>query len=299
MSEEISLSDAALPARRRIVPLTERRVPLPVALIAHEGEDRDKLEEQISRVRPVVSFPSLAHFGAETARKERWAGIVVARTHAWDARLDTSVPRRAFIALFRLADEGYGWPDAVKRVATPEELDTWLTDLSAPVLPAEDRQRVIKPRAKRSVFTMSLAGPDPVPARTQLTLPSLHVVAKAPQGQLPLLSASDANATPAPSTSPSQTPGTRRGAAKGTSARATAPSAQERTSAKSNGSLADTKRNKVVATKPVRAAEAIAPQGLRLASDDAHEQTLINAVRALGADQARAIIDVMERFEQV
>ncbi len=148
MSEETSPRDPALPPPRRVVRAPERGL-LPIAVIAREGEERDQLETQLERTRPVVVFPSISHFMSD-ARRERWAGILVARTHAWDARLDDYVPRRAFIALFRLADEGYGWPDAVKRLSVPEELDGWLAELAAPELPADDKPRPVKQKRPRN-----------------------------------------------------------------------------------------------------------------------------------------------------
>ncbi len=145
MLEESNSRDPVQPARRRVVRVPTRAI-LPIAVIAHEGEERDGLEAHLERARPVVTFPSLSHFVSDSARRERWAGIVIARTHAWDAQLDGYVPRRAFLALYRLADEGYGWPDAVKRLSTPEELDAWLALLDSPELPAEDKPRVVKPK---------------------------------------------------------------------------------------------------------------------------------------------------------
>jgi hypothetical protein len=155
MSEESSPGDASRPIRR-IVSAPEQRMALPVALIAHKGEERDQLEARIARSHPVITFPSFAHFGADAAQRARWAGIVVARTHAWDARLDNYVLRRAFIALFQLADEGYGWPETVRRLATPEELDSWLSELSSSVLPPDDRAHALKPKAKAKPKRSSL-----------------------------------------------------------------------------------------------------------------------------------------------
>jgi hypothetical protein len=134
----------------------------------------------------VVSFPSLAHFCTDSTRKERWAGVVIARTHAWDSRLDDYVARRAFIALYALADEGYGWPDAVRRVAGPDELSSWLELIANPdavpddkprhVRAGFDRPRAVRPR-KEPVTKVAI---PLAPARgsvgadgTQLTLPML------------------------------------------------------------------------------------------------------------------------------
>ncbi len=52
--------------------------------------------------------------------------------------------------------------------------------------------------------------------------------------------------------------------------------------------------------KPIKQpASAPALEGLRLASDDAHEQTLIDVVRALGLSRSRAVIDLIEKVERV
>jgi hypothetical protein len=51
--------------------------------------------------------------------------------------------------------------------------------------------------------------------------------------------------------------------------------------------------------RPEKAARASAGQnGLRLSSNDRSEQALIEAVRALGADRARSLIAVIEKFER-
>jgi hypothetical protein len=191
MSEESRLADAPRPVRRIVTLPVPQRATLPVALIAHKGEERDQLEAQIARSHPVIVFPSFAHFG-DASQPTRWAGIVVARTHAWDARLDSCVQRRAFIALCRLSDEGYGWPDAVRRLATPEELDAWLLELSAPVLPAEDRPHAMKPKAKprqkRGSLLDPLATPRAEAARVQLapSRGSVTVRERPEKGQLEL-----------------------------------------------------------------------------------------------------------------
>jgi len=51
--------------------------------------------------------------------------------------------------------------------------------------------------------------------------------------------------------------------------------------------------------KGVKAAIAPSFAGLRLASDDPREQALIDAIRAIGVSRARAVIDVIEKFERV
>jgi hypothetical protein len=160
------------------------RVLTPVALIAREGEDRDALETRLEATRPVVSFPSLAHFCTDSTRKERWAGVVIARTHAWDSRLDEYVARRAFIALYALADEGYGWPDAVRRVAGPDELNGWLELIANPdavpddkprhVRAGFDRPRAVRPRKEpvtKVAIPLAPARASVAADGTQLTLP--------------------------------------------------------------------------------------------------------------------------------
>jgi len=283
-------TDTVLPARRRIVALSERKAALPVAIIAHEGAQRDELEAQISRVRPVVTFPSLAHLGADAAGGARWAGILVARSHAWDARLDTCVPRRAFIALYGLTDEGYGWPETVKRVGSAEELETWLGAISAPILPPEDRMRdrprITKPRSKPSIFTMSLAG-DPVPVREEPKLPVVTATPATVQLTLPALLAPTADAAPtARKSSPPKAVKT-----KPAKAAKAAPKAQPSVPAKQR-SPAEPKR---AAPKAARNSE---KRGLRLTSSDAQEQAVIDAVGLVGAATARAILDAMERFDR-
>lgn len=298
MSEDSISSDAALPARRRIVALPERRAPLPVAIIAHEGPELEALEAHISRTRPVVSFPSLAHFGADVNRREKWAGIVIARMHAWDARLDESVPRRAFIALYHLADEGHGWPDSVRRVANTEELDTWLADIAAPVLPADDKPRVSKPRPKRSVFTMSLAEPVRV---SQLTLPSLSVppAAKA-EGAIvrtPLVKPAPTATSAELKTREIESQGAT--ASEDTKSRAVAARKPVARPAKVTANI-PAKRAPAPAArrKPATAdGRAAAPQGLRLTSRDAHEQAVLDAARVLGVSSARAIVSAVEECE--
>ncbi len=306
MSEDSTQSDAALPARRRIVALPERRTPLPVAIIAHDGPELDELEAHVARTRPVVTFPSLAHFGADVNRREKWAGIVIARPHAWDARLDESVPRRAFIALYGLADEGHGWPDSVRRASTTEDLDAWLTAIGAPVLPADDRRRAAKQRPKRSVFTMSLAEPSAVssgPTRaSQLILPSLSVAAAGSAEAQPARASARSTASTAGDLKArdGESPGDRSQAAHGTSTLGKSGAAGRKSMAKAPEVNATTsaKPTAGVARGPTsRAPDRNALGGLRLTSYDVHEQAVLDAARVLGVASARAIVNAIDACE--
>jgi hypothetical protein len=118
------------PARRRIVP-QPLRTEAPFALIAGDSPSTSELEARLKRDHPLITFPSLSHFLAEPARRT-WLAIVVARSGAWDHRLDGYVRRRGCIALFGLTEESYGWPEAVARVRDLPELEAWLHALSAP-----------------------------------------------------------------------------------------------------------------------------------------------------------------------
>jgi hypothetical protein len=118
------------PARRRIVP-QPLRTEAPFALIAGDTPLTSELEARLKRDHPLITFPSLSHFLAEPARRT-WVAIVVARSGAWDHRLDSYVRRRGCIALFGLTEESYGWPEAVVRVRDLAELDAWLQALNAP-----------------------------------------------------------------------------------------------------------------------------------------------------------------------
>jgi hypothetical protein len=157
MSSEQS-TEAAAGARRRIVALPTRFEP-PVALIMREAEQRDSLTNQLGR-RRAIAFPSLAHFLTEEQRKQPWAGIVVGYSCAWDAQLDRYVPHRSCIALYQVAeDEGYEWPEAVQRVQSVEQVETWLGDLLSP-LPnwkklLEEARR--KPKPKRTRVSVAKA----------------------------------------------------------------------------------------------------------------------------------------------
>jgi hypothetical protein len=244
-------SEGPAPAGRRRIVMLPHKVLTPVALIAREGEERDALEQQLTRARPVVAFPSLAHFCTDSTLKERWAGILLARTHAWDSRLDDYVPRRAFIALYGLTDEGYGWPDAVKRIGTPEELEAWLTLLASPTLPEDDKPRptprVVRPRKERTPrISIALA-----PVRAQ-------VREEKPEGsQLALPIAADADgaagsAAPSPA-APSAQPEPRRGT------KPPAPAADER--GPKRGPRKQQEPEPAVAKEPARRAEQLAFDG--------------------------------------
>ncbi len=67
--------------------------------------------------------------------------------------------------------------------------------------------------------------------------------------------------------------------------------------AKKSGSPAGAARQGRAPGRPPRAA-ASAVNGLRLSSDDRQEQALIDAVRTLGAERARSLIEALERFER-
>jgi hypothetical protein len=244
-------SEGPAPAGRRRIVMLPHKVLTPVALVAREGEERDALEQQLTRARPVVAFPSLAHFCTESTLKERWAGILLARTHAWDSRLDDYVPRRAFIALYGLTDEGYGWPEAVKRIGTPEELEAWLTLLASPTLPEDDKPRpaprIVRPRKERTPrISIMLA-----PVRAQ-------VREEKPEGaQLALPIAADADdatgsASPAPA-APSAEPEPRRGT------KPPAPAVEER--GPKRGRRAKQEPEPAAAKAPSRRGEQLAFEG--------------------------------------
>jgi hypothetical protein len=120
-----------------------QRTATPVALIVRERPLVAALEAQIQQTRPVVVFPSLAHFCTEQNRSERWGGVIVARACAWDARLDKYVLDHDCLALYGEA-EGYGWPESVKRLRD-EEITGWLGGLDTPRLP----KPVVRARPKR------------------------------------------------------------------------------------------------------------------------------------------------------
>lgn len=146
------------PARRRIVP-QPLRTEAPLALITSNTTTTGELEERLRRGHVLITFPSFAHFLAEPPRREPWAAIVVARTGAWDPRLDEYVRRRRCIALYGLTEEGYGWPETVARVGNLSEIDAWLESLNAP-----DPEPVRKiRRVKRETPARSAAPASPVP----------------------------------------------------------------------------------------------------------------------------------------
>ncbi len=166
MSADPSVS-ADSQVRRRIVS-APRRTLSPVALITRDPQGVSALVEKLKLARPVVTFPSLAHFCTDRQRAERWAGIIIGQACAWDARLDAYVVDRDCIALYG-EEEGYGWPDAVYRLRNGD-LDTWMAQLDAP----RERVPVVRtrekrapreggePRAKRSRSVFSLWSPDRV-----------------------------------------------------------------------------------------------------------------------------------------
>ncbi len=158
-------TEVAAGARRRIVALPVR-IEAPVALIMRDAEQREQLAEQLGR-RRVVSFPSLAHFCTDEQRRQPWVGIIVGYSCAWDAQLDRYIAHRSCISLFLGEEqEGYGWPDAVSRIADRTQLDAWLADLLEPMPAwkraleeAKNKKKERKPRGR--------------PARVQLSLPML------------------------------------------------------------------------------------------------------------------------------
>lgn len=134
------------PKRRRIIqqPLRTER---PLALIASDIKPLSALEARLKSAHPLISFPSFAHFLAEPPRREPWRAIVVARSGAWDPRLDEYVHKRGCIALYGLEEESYGWPESVARIRDLSELDAWFEQLDKP----EPIQK--KERAKRKQAT--------------------------------------------------------------------------------------------------------------------------------------------------
>ena len=67
--------------------------------------------------------------------------------------------------------------------------------------------------------------------------------------------------------------------------------------AKKDGPAAPKSKPARTPTKQITSAPVL--EGLRLASDDAREQALIDVVRALGLSRSRAVIDLIARFERV
>jgi len=126
---------------RRIVQQPLRTDP-PVGLIGGDADSGADLEARLKSRGPLITFPSLTHFLAEPPRP--WAAVVMARSGAWDPRLDAYVRRRRHIALFGLDEESYGWPETVARVRELSDLDPWLESLNQPdpiVLPEATRKR--------------------------------------------------------------------------------------------------------------------------------------------------------------
>jgi hypothetical protein len=163
----------AAPVRRRIIqqPL---RTEASFALIASDATPLGELADRLKRTHPVITFPSLSHFLAEPPRRDRWEAILVARSGAWDPRLDAYVRSRARIALFGLPEESYGWPDAVGRVRDLTELEPWLEALNAPPLPPPKKERAKRtPRTPASVAPAQPSGraSQPAPAASTEALP--------------------------------------------------------------------------------------------------------------------------------
>jgi hypothetical protein len=158
----------AAPVRRRIIqqPL---RTEASFALIASEASPVGELAARLKRTRPLIMFPSLSHFLAEPPRRERWAAILVARSGAWDPRLDAYVRSRRRIALFSLPEESYGWPEAVARVRDMGELEPWLEAIDAPEPPAK-KERV--KRSSRAQATATLAQQNARPSQSAAPAPA-------------------------------------------------------------------------------------------------------------------------------
>jgi hypothetical protein len=115
--------DAARP--RRATPAART----PFALIASTLDSPRELEALLRWHGPVVHFPSLAHFCSERAEPTRWAGVVVARASAFDARLDSYVRGRRCLALFGRALERE-WPAGVRRLENLQTAEAWLLELA-------------------------------------------------------------------------------------------------------------------------------------------------------------------------
>jgi hypothetical protein len=101
----------------------------PFALIASAQDSPRELETLLRWHGPVAHFPSLSHFCTDESGAERWAGVVVARACAWDARLDRYVSDRSRLALFGRALERQ-WPAGVRRLSGIEAAEAWLGELS-------------------------------------------------------------------------------------------------------------------------------------------------------------------------
>jgi hypothetical protein len=192
MSADPSVS-ADSQVRRRIVS-APRRTVTPLALITRDPQNVATLVEKLKLSRPVVTFPSLAHFCTDRQRSERWAGIIVGQACAWDARLDDYVLDRDCIALYG-EDEGYGWPEAVYRLRSGD-LDTWMATLDLPRerVPLRTREKREKKegetRQKRSKSVFSLWSPDKV-----VTVDSNGGASTQANGSTPALPAAQAKPT--------------------------------------------------------------------------------------------------------
>lgn len=180
------------PTRRRIIqqPLRTER---PLALIASDIKPLSALEARLKSAHPVISFPSFSHFLAEPPRREPWRAIVVARSGAWDPRLDEYVRKRGCIALYGLAEESYGWPESVARIRDLSELDAWFEQLDKPD-PIQMKERVKRkqatPRKSKGLLDLGSSWLKPaIPVEVPSATPS-----SAASPQQPSLSAAPSNA---------------------------------------------------------------------------------------------------------
>jgi hypothetical protein len=193
-------SDTA-PVRRRIVP-QPLRTEAPFALIAGDALPTEELEERLKRGHPLITFPSLSHFLADPPRREPWAAIIVARSGAWDPRLDSYVRRRSRIALFGLTEESYGWPQAVARVRDLAELEPWLEALNAP---ESTRKEPVK-RSRRLHAQLALSGLTSDTTKHEARPPEAPPAATAPAQDAPQPLAAAPEAVAAPPASSARPP---------------------------------------------------------------------------------------------
>lgn len=152
--QEPVVSPEATPGRRRIIvapKLADK--PKPLALIVRDPELQEEFEEQLDKARPVVVFPSLTHFCSDSL-PTNWGGVVVARPCGFDARLMSFVPNTTCIAFWRVAEEGYGWPNDISHLRDASELQHWLGEIAKPqtVVPLKRvvREKRIVTRSKPS-----------------------------------------------------------------------------------------------------------------------------------------------------